>query len=189
MSPLYEYLSALRPGPVEDRDQLICHLQACWEDLTGSKRAAMTSWKLNRLEDPRWEPPLLSFAVERHGAIVGGGSTRAEMQGWVVDARSGRARIQRTGHRQIRPSASRLDVRPIVDEIVYAISENVEDDRLNWSDDRHVVRVAISKVIPDDGFRQTIAGRRKRFRTALDSRLAEIGWKTTTTPYRYTLQA
>ena len=189
MSQLYDYLSALPSGPVEDEDQLLRHLQACWRDLTGSRQSAMATWKLNRLEDPRWEPPLLSFAIERHGAIVGGGSTRAEMQHWVVDTRSGMARIQRTGRRQVKPSASRLDVRPIVEEIAHAISQSVEDDRLSWSDDRHLVRVAISKVIPDDGFRQTIAGRRKRFRTALDSRLAEMGWQTTTTPYRYTFPA
>lgn len=186
MPQLYDYLSALPVGPVEDQVQLLRELQACWDDLRGSDRSAMATWKLNRLENPLWEPPLLSFAVERHGAVVAGGSTRAEIQHWVVDAKSGTARIQQTGRRQIRPAGPRLDVRPLVEQIADAISEGADDDRLKWSDDRHVVKVAVGEIIPDDGFRQTITGRRKRFRTALDTRLAEMGWQATTTPYRYT---
>lgn len=94
MSQLYDYLSTLAPGAVEDQAELVRHLRASWDALRGSNQSAMATWKLSRLESPRWEPPLLSFAVERHGAIVGGGSTRAEMQHWVVDPRSGTARIQ-----------------------------------------------------------------------------------------------
>jgi hypothetical protein len=185
MSQLHDYLSALPPGPIEDRAELVRHLQACWDGLRGSNRSAMATWKLNRLEDPRWEPPLLSFAVERHGAMVGGGSTRAEMQRWVVDLRSATTRIEGTGRRQLRPSAARLDVRPLVEEIACLVAERAIDERLSWSDEGHAVRVAIGKVIPADGFQQTIAGRRKRFRAALDSRMAEMGWETAPTAYRY----
>lgn len=187
MSQLYDYLSALPPGSVEDQAELVRHLQACWDDLRGSNRSAMAIWKLSRLEDPRWEPPLLSFAVERHGAIVGGGSTRAEMQYWVVDPRFATARVEGTGRRQLRPSAPRLDVRPLVEEIAHLVAERAVDERLSWSDEGHVLRVAIGKVIPVEGFQQTIAGRRKRFRMALDSRMAEMGWETTPTAYRYIL--
>jgi hypothetical protein len=97
--------------------------------------------------------PLLSFAVERHGAIVGGGSTRAEMQHRVVDARSRTAQIQGTGRRQIRPTASRIDVRPMVEEIAQLVAERTDDHRVTWSDDGHTFRVAIGKIIPDDGFK------------------------------------
>lgn len=187
MSQLYDYLSSLPPGPIQDQVQLFRHLQASWEDLRGSNRSAMATWKLNRLESPLWEPPLLSFAIERHGAVVGGGSTRAEMQHWVVDARSGTAEIHRSGRRQVRPTASRVDVRPIVEEIAHLVSEGADDDRLTWSDDHRALKVAVGKVIPDDGFKQTVAGRRKRFRTALDARMAEMGWESAPTPYRYTM--
>ncbi len=44
----------------------------------------MHAGKLGRMEDVRWEPPVLSFRIERHGAM-GVGSTRAELQNWRVD--------------------------------------------------------------------------------------------------------
>lgn len=187
MSQLYDYLSTLAPGAVEDQAELVRHLQASWDDLRGSNQSAMATWKLSRLESPRWEPPLLIFTVERHGAIVGGGSTRAEMQHWVVDPRSGSARIQGAGRRQLRPTAPRLDVRPLVEELAHLVAERADDERLKWSDDGHALKVTIGKVIPADGFQQTIAGRRKRFRIAFDSRMTQMGWETTSAPYLYTL--
>ena len=42
--------------------------------------------------------------------------------------------------------------------------------------DGHVV-VSIGKIIPVGGPKQTVAGRRKRFRTALDAILKANGWE------------
>jgi hypothetical protein len=36
------------------------------------------------MEDLEWNPPMLSFIIERHGAMVLG-STRAENQRWEID--------------------------------------------------------------------------------------------------------
>lgn len=78
-------------------------------------------------------------------------------------------------------------MRPLVEELAHLVAERADDERLKWSDDGHALKVTIGKVIPADGFQQTIAGRRKRFRIAFDSRMTQMGWETTSAPYRYTL--
>lgn len=185
MSELYEYLSSLPAGPNADRDELLRHLVGIWHSLAGSTELGMDASKLHRIENPSWQPPLLTFDLERHGAIMGGASTRAQMQHWVVDAQAGTVEAREAGFRQAGAMTPRLDVRPLVEEIVGLIAKDADDDRLTWSDDRRTVRVNIGRVIPDDGFKQTVAGRRKRFRSALDEHLVEHGWDRTATPYRY----
>lgn len=73
-------------------------------------------------------------------------------------------------------SGSRLDVGLLVEEIANLILKRQEDERLKWYDDRRV-RVFTSKVLPSrSAARQTLAGRRKRFRAALRERLVRDGW-------------
>lgn len=65
----------------------------------------MEAYKLlGRMEQVRWEPPVLSFIVERHGETVNG-STRAELQHWEVAVENRTARIVKTGQRQLKPMA------------------------------------------------------------------------------------
>ena len=135
----------------------------------------MASWKLGRMEGPEWRPPLLTFSIERHGAMVLGG-TRADLQRWTVNLDTLTASVEVAGRRQLRPLAPRLNVAPLVAEIVELVAAGVEDDRLGWSTDRQTVRVRISKIIPADGFQQTVAGRRKRFRDKLTAAMAASGW-------------
>jgi hypothetical protein len=59
-------------------------LAGCWHEFVGAESQRMHAGKLGRMEDVRWEPPVLSFRIERHGAM-GVGSTRAELQNWRVD--------------------------------------------------------------------------------------------------------
>jgi len=47
---------------------------------------------------------------------------------------------------------------------------------LKWFSDGYVI-VSIGKVIPEGGPKQTVAGRRKRFRQALDAILKATGWE------------
>ena len=68
-----------------------------------------------------------------------------------------------------------MRVELIVDELVQLIAEGKKDERLAWFDDGCRVRVLVSRIIQGK-FRQTIQGRRKRFRQALDKKLLVTGW-------------
>ena len=77
-------LTALPPGEVAVPGALIALLAGCWHELDGGAAEGMKTSKLARMEDVRWESPILSFQLERHGALALG-STRAELQVWSVD--------------------------------------------------------------------------------------------------------
>jgi hypothetical protein len=175
LAALRRFLAAAGPGPIEDAVALIALLAAVWPSLDGADDEAMASWKLGRMEGPEWRPPLLTFVIERHGGFVLG-STRAELQQWTVNLDTLTASVEVAGRRQLRPLAPRLNVARLVAEIMELVAAGVEDDRLGWSADRQTVRVRISKIIPADGFQQTVAGRRKRFRDKLRAAMAASGW-------------
>jgi hypothetical protein len=175
MDELTSYLRNLDPGPVEHTDQLERLLARVWDDLGGDE-AGMTGDKLiGRMEQADWTPPRLTFAIERHGGTVLG-STRAELERWTVDLDTQTATCERTGHRQLSPMATRVDVQPIADEIAEKIVNGQPDERLRWLPDGRV-RVELGQIFPDrSGFRQTVQGRRKRLRDALIERLKPSGW-------------
>ena len=130
---------------------------------------------LGRMEDVTWEPPILAFAVERHGRTVAG-SSRADLQGWTVNTEQKTIFCEPLGCRQVRPIQPRLKVEPLFEEIVRLIVAKHEDDRLQWHGDGSV-KVLVSKIIPaDSAVKQTLAGRRKRFREKLVERLEAEGW-------------
>src|SRR5216684_9323390 len=81
---LREHLSALPTGDISAVGPVTALLAACWNEFAGSGSERMHAGKLARMEDVRWNPPVLSFRIERHGAM-GLGSTRAELQHWRVD--------------------------------------------------------------------------------------------------------
>jgi hypothetical protein len=175
LAALRRFLAAAGPGHIKDADALIELLAAVWPSLVGADDEAMASRKLGRMEDPEWRPPLLTFSIERHGAVVLGG-TRADLQQWTVNLDTLTASVEGAGRRQLRSLAPRLNVAPIVAETVELVAAGLEDDRLGWSPDRQTVRVRIGKIIPADGFQQTVAGRRKRFRDKLTAAMAASGW-------------
>jgi hypothetical protein len=166
---LLRFLHDLPSGPVES-DELIAVLVEAWDRLDRDD-TRMDAFKLDRLEAPQWDGSVLTFSVERHGWTALG-STRAEIQAWVVDPAAATARVVRRTHRQLHAMAPRLDVRPLAAEVARLIVDGVDDDRLKWSIDRSVATVRIGNVIPEDSAaRQTVTGRRRRFRTALDEAL------------------
>jgi hypothetical protein len=178
---LREFLTALPVGPVAD-GRLVDVLASAWDRLDRDDRK-MAAFKLNRVEAPHWSGSVLTFTVDRHGGTVLG-STRAEVQHWEVDPRAATALVVRSTHRQLYPMATRLDVRPLAAEVAALILAGANDDRLKWSPDRATVKVQIGRVIPaDSAARQTVTGRRRRFRSALDEELAgrwaESSWKYT----------
>ena len=175
---LCDFLGATPPGPLapESDAELESLLVDAWDSLDGGDLGGMERYKLiGRVEDSEWSPPRLSFQIERHGGM-GYGSSRAEMQGWVVDIEEKTATCQQAGFRQLRARAKPLDVEPI--------AENVADTILNgesapWLQrNRDGVRVLSGQLLGDPSTpKQTLTGRRKRFRQALTRRLEPHGWE------------
>ena len=176
MDDFLKHLELINAGPISDSSKLECLLSGCWEKFDGSSAESMHGDKLlNRMENVRWEPPILTFDIERHGGTVMG-STRAEIHSWEVDTNNQTARRGKAGHRQCKPMAPRLDVVPLAREIAGLIAERKSDERLKCNDDGSV-RILIGKILPDgSAAKETVAGRRKRFRQAIKQHLEEKNW-------------
>jgi hypothetical protein len=162
-------------------DGLLPPLVEAWDEFLGGDAQAMAGHKLQRLEEPRWEPPHLSFLVERHGATVMG-SSRAELQRWVVNLETRTASIDESyrRHRQLTKMNPRMDVRPLAQEVAACIAARAYDPRLRWRD-ADVVHPVLARVIPEQAGvpKQTLQGRRRRFLAALHEELSALGWEPT----------
>jgi hypothetical protein len=171
-------LTGIHSGKIaaEQIGQIERLLANCWHHLRGSGEGGMEASKLlGRTEEMEWTPPMLSFAIERHGATVNG-STRAEVQHWRVDLGSGTAALAYTGRRQLKPMDTRLDVRSVAAEIAACISAgSQEDHRLRWRGADYV-RVMTGDVISVTN-KQTTARRRRRFALELERLLTADGWR------------
>jgi len=177
LTQVRNYLETLTPGNLSDdqRGELESLLISCWGSLLGSEDGGMSADKLSRrTEGMEWKPPILSFSIERHGGTVLG-SIKGEIQGWSIDLDRERASFTIIGHRQLRPSAKPLDVKPLANEIAALIKDGRNDDRLAWKG-ANKVRVEVGKIIPESFPAQTTSGRRKRFRKVLETVLAPSGW-------------
>src|SRR5713101_1397585 len=103
----------------------------------------MCADKLYRLEDLEWNPPVLSFVIERHGGTVKG-STRGKLQLWQVNLEKGIAQCNPNySFRQLTPRDPALRVEPIAEEIAHLIKEKKENEKLKWNADRARVRVLV----------------------------------------------
>jgi hypothetical protein len=175
---LKEHLSATPPGPV-DASEIDHLLAATWDQIEGADAGGMTSTKIiGRLESVKWEPPLLTFIVERHGGTVLG-STRAELQTWEINLETLAAALYEAGrYRRVSPTNPPMNVQPMAEEICALILEHADDKRLRWRPDG-TVAVKIGEIIPAGPLpKQTLTGRRKRFRAALERMIAETGGQT-----------
>jgi len=172
---LREFLSQCKPGTISNVNELASLLKKCWGQLEGASQGKMAAYKLTRMEDVEWHPPYLSFRIERHGSAVMG-SSRAEMQSWNLNLETQHATFTESRHRQIRPMQPRLDVGPLAYEISMLIVEHEKDRRLKWSGENKV-RILIGKILSEQSaVKQTLAGRRRRFRQTLTESLAPYGW-------------
>jgi len=173
---LKAFLMSLPPGSDLDREQVEFLLAETWPSLRGSRAGGMQAHKIRgRTEDLSWNPPLLSFEIERHGGTVNG-STRAEMQRWCVDAAAHTAEIVSTRKRQLHAMAKRVNAKAPAALIAEAILNNHEHEMLKRYPDGRV-KVLISSLFPQGlDFKQTVSGRRKRFRAALAPLIKELGW-------------
>ncbi|MCO5102282.1 MAG: hypothetical protein M9885_15565 [Burkholderiaceae bacterium] len=168
-------LARLKPGPVGDDADIDSLLAKCWDRFSGSNAEGMNADKLlGRIERPSWDPPSLSFEIERHGGTVMG-SSRAELHSWQIDLVEMSASLSVTGHLQLKSMAPRLDVKALARDVAAAIRIGQPDPRLKWLTGNDV-RVLIGEIIPaGSAVQQTLAGRRKRFWTALDEEVR--GWQ------------
>jgi hypothetical protein len=177
MKQLLEYLASIQEGPLADTNLLETLLAACWNDFAGSDAEGMSGYKLHgRMEETYWQPPFLTFIIERHGGAALG-STRAERHMWTLNVDKRTADCHYIGYRRVLPAKARFDAQPAAEEIFNLIMEHREDDRLKWNKDGSV-RVQIGEILPEgSAFKQTLAGRRKRFREAVGKLLLDAGWQ------------
>ena len=85
LPPLKEFLSDLHSGPIHSPSpHLEPLLASCWGEFSGDDGGMMGDKLIGRMEAVEWNPPLLTFVIERHGGTVMG-STRAELQHWEVN--------------------------------------------------------------------------------------------------------
>ena len=172
---LRRFLYSCSPGKIADVAALQRLLKPVWDCLDGSDEDAMAEHKLHRLEDPHWDPPILSFTVERHGGTVKA-SVYAELQMWTVDVEKAEASCQVNGKRQVDPKQPPLKAEPIVSELAQLVRAQKSDQRLTWTGP-HWFRLNIGVIIPDAVPAQTTRGRRKRLRAKLEEALSEDGWR------------
>ena len=176
---LREYLDSIPPGNVEKGRQGMVEslLAKCWSDLEGSEHDGMAGYKLHeRTEDLSWDPPELTFSIERHGGTVRG-SNYAEVQHWSVDLDSGVARGENGGKRVVGNKSRPLDTNSLAQEITNAVAARMSDPRLEWQGGNRV-RIMIGKVLPShSAVRQTLQDRRRRFGKDLELRMKECGWE------------
>jgi len=174
---LREAFAGLASGTVEDTARIESLLSRCWSKLEGSREGGMTPDKISgRIEEMEWNPPFLTFLIERHGGTVLG-SKLADLQGWKIDVDLGTATVGPGGRRLVRKRAPPLNVGPIADKIVALILAGVKDELLKWYGDSKV-RIWMSVLIPDSsGPNQTIRGRRKKLGAAIERKLRHHAWQ------------
>lgn len=174
---LKNFLEKVPAGSISVTDKLEPLLAAAWPVFDGGDETSMAAHKISeRIERVEWKPPEISFSIERHGGTVLG-STRAEMQRWTLNLDERTASSWIEGHRQIRPMNKSLDVAPIAKRVVRTILKGDEADFLKWRDVNRV-RVIVAKIIPGKLLpKQTVEGRRRRFREKLTSLLVPHGWR------------
>lgn len=174
---LRKRLFGLPAGAVAEVGHVTALLAGCRHEFTGANSERMHAGKLGRMEAVRWDPPVLGSIIERHGAM-GMGSTRAEFQHWQVDFHRKTAQCERgRSYRQALPRAKGVRVEPIARKLADSIIAGRADRRLKWQGDE-TVRTLMAIIFPhDSGYKQTVTGRRKRLRAALETLLAGNGWR------------
>jgi hypothetical protein len=183
---LVELLENVPAGPIANNlcGQVIALLQGCWNEFTGSHQTNMQAYKLEpkRVENLDWAPPVLSFKMARHGATALG-SRREHLYWWHINVEKMTARFEKGSFRLVRPSAEKLSKDKIL-EIARRVCEHVRNGPLSlappgiflkWKSETEIL-IKPADLIPADGFKQTLAGRRKRVRSILIDEMKTIGW-------------
>lgn len=176
MTSLKQFMDNIPPGQIQDTTELEKKLAECWDQLSDDE-GGMEGYKLKeRMENVSWDPPILEFTIERHGAFVQG-SNRAELQEWGINVEEMTVSLSMNKrYRQLKTNEPRLNVEPLAETIAELILNGKNDDRLKWIN-KDKVRVLISQIIPEGNTaKQTLTSRRKRFRLALIKKIKHKGW-------------
>jgi hypothetical protein len=177
LAKLRQFLNELSPGciPEDKETPLITLLQNAWDLLNPDYREDLFAYKLVRMEEPRWEPPVFSFSIERHGSTAMG-STRADIQHWTINLDTLELDCKITGYRQVTEAQPGVDVTPMADELVPYIVNKSPHDWLQWTA-KGRARVLTGKIFPDNSApKETIVGRRRRLLRSLENQLTPLGW-------------
>lgn len=175
ITSLHSFLKELPTGEIQDSDAVCSLLQDCWDLLEGSHDEKTFSTKIQRAEGMSWNPPILSFALERHGGTVNG-SSRADLHYWYVDVEQGTASIETGKYRQLRPELPRMDTNVLAKEVAERILNRLEHSTLEWNTEQDYVVIKISEIIPTNASAQTTTARRKRFNNTLEAIMVENKW-------------
>ncbi len=154
-------------GVISDTKEIESLLSQAWDEI-GSREGGMQGYKLHdRMEEVEWHPPQLTFWIERHGGMQYG-STRAQMQQWCVDFENQTFDLCGHTHRQKVTQSKRFYAKDWAQKIYDAIQQRDRTSPyLAWKDDE-TVQVLVTKIIPTGNeFKETLIGRRKRFREEL----------------------
>jgi hypothetical protein len=173
---LRAHLATTVPGKITDATALEPLLAACWDEFTVD-HGGMEGYKLlGRMEDVGWQPPTLTFTVERHGGTVMG-SSRAELQHWEVHVEQKTAAVVKCGHRQLKPMAERIYIKPLAESILAAIRSGSGNELVEKRDDG-TFSLNTTRIFPKgSAVRMTLEGRRKRLREAVAGVLLKEGWQ------------
>ena len=182
------HLAEIPAGKVAEAGRIEESLSRCWDAFEGSGETSMEGGKLHaRMEKVYWYPPTLSFEIVRHGATAKG-ATRGERYRWTLDLECLTVTSVAIGFAQLYPPSAPVDAEAVAEKVARLIDENLDHDWLKWRSDHRRVTVLVGRIPQLGGdFKQTVAGRRKRFAKALAGRLIENGWKPVsgTMPHTY----
>jgi hypothetical protein len=142
------------------------------EEIEAMKRAfAILGKDLDRAEDVEWNPPVLKFAIERHGGVVLGGKT-ATVQRYEYNAETGE--LEQTnefneGKRLLEersPSFTEDMARDLAEKIIGALrtGESHEGIKTLKNGTRKITFQSLFKR----DYKQTRLARLKRLKAALD---------------------
>lgn len=85
------------------------------------------------------------------------------------------ASIELIARRQIAPKHKRLDIEPLVQRVAQAVVAGTPDPLVRPLADGRL-RVEVGLVVPANGPKPTVEGRRRRFRNRLLDSLGTHGW-------------
>jgi len=176
LATLRGFARNLKPGEIADRAALEALLSQCWHELKlEGDEGGMDGYKLiGRMENVVWNPPVLTFRIERRGGTVYG-SVYAEIQAWTVDVEKGTASCAASaGRRMVGERDKPFEAGAAARQIADLITSRKSDPRLEWKTATKV-RILVGKVVPATNL-QTSTARRKRFWQALQLELAPRGW-------------
>ncbi|MBL8020727.1 MAG: hypothetical protein JNM27_13735 [Leptospirales bacterium] len=151
-------------------------LKGVWSALAGSDESNMGVGKLSRAESEKckWDPPVLTIAVERHGATVLG-SINGDLQGWRINIDHMTAKPFSMGKRRLRPAAPRLDLTPLAEKFVEAVRRGLDDPCVRRLKDGRIQPAM--KILLPEAAKETHAGRAKKLWGLLDPLMEQVGWE------------